>query len=370
MIPNYMHILFVGGGTLGSVTPLLAVAEELHRQSQISNLKFQISFWGTRSGPERVLVAAYKIPFVTIPSGKFRRYWDVQNVSDSFIIFWAFLVSCVRFLRQRPSIVVGAGAFVQVPVMWAAACFRIPIVIHQQDVRPGLANRLVAPFASAITTTFRESARVFGQRVEVIGNPVRRAMLDMRMRDPYAARQHFGLPANVPVVLVVGGGTGAQQINTLVQASLPALTARAFVLHVTGRGKAIDVSGYSATVQARYRQFEILTDAMPAAYVAADIIVSRAGMGTITELVALGKPALLIPMFGTHQEGNAAAMVDRGAMLAWRGQYLLPAEISEQILTLLGDPTQRAALARRCAQAFPTDAAGKIAEIVLQVVRG
>ncbi|MBI4142622.1 glycosyltransferase [Candidatus Uhrbacteria bacterium] len=180
-----MRILLVGGGTLGSVTPLLAVAEELQRQKTVSDtVSEKVSdtvFWGTRMGPERVLVEAMGIPFRSIPAGKLRRYWDARNLFDLFVVKWAFWVALVRLIRWRSSVVVGAGSFVQVPVLWAAWVLRIPIVIHQQDVRPGLANRLVAPFARAITATFPETARMFrGRPVTVVGNPVRRAVLAAR----------------------------------------------------------------------------------------------------------------------------------------------------------------------------------------------
>ncbi len=359
-----MRVLFVGGGTLGSVTPLLAVAEEFQRQKKTPG----VFFWGTRNGPEPQLIEAAGIPFRSLPAGKLRRYWDLRNILDLVVVKWAFWVALIRLIRERPSVVVGAGSFVQVPVMWAAALLRIPIIIHQLDVRPSLANRLVAPFARHITAVFQESARALGRRVAVIGNPVRRAVLNARRRDSSTARHRFGLPADVPVLFVLGGGTGAQKVNLVVQRSLPALTARAFVLHVTGRGKAIDVSGYPASVRARYQQFEMLTDAMPAAYAAADLVVSRAGMGTITELAALGKPTLLIPMPGTHQEENAKAMTERGAMRDWYERYLPPPEFTKQVLALLSDTAQRATLARRSVQAFPTNAAEKIADAILRVV--
>ncbi|MFH1098955.1 MAG: UDP-N-acetylglucosamine--N-acetylmuramyl-(pentapeptide) pyrophosphoryl-undecaprenol N-acetylglucosamine transferase [Candidatus Uhrbacteria bacterium] len=388
-----MRILFVGGGTLGSVSPLLAVAEEIRARETTAELRW----WGTRSGPERLLIEAAGMPFRALPAGKLRRYFDVRNFLDVPIIVGAFFAALIRLLQWRPDVIVGAGSFVQVPVMWAAACFRIPIVIHQQDVRPGFANRLVAPFAAAITATFQESTQAFGRHVEVIGNPVRRAVLDARNISPTEARRKFGLDPERATVLILGGGTGAQALNELVRNALPELTSVTNVIHVTGKGKLISTpptpppsgkGGKGEGVRGvetispppfgrgseggwgnHYRVFDLLTDDLPLAYAAADLVISRAGMGTIAELGALGKPTVLIPMPETHQEDNAAAMEDRGAMLVWHERDLTPNEFARRVIALLTDVAQRATLARQCAQVFPTDAAGKIAEIIQNIAK-
>src|SRR3989338_6080435 len=206
-----MRALFVGGGTIGSVTPLLAVAEVL----RVRDTAVDLRWWGTANGPERAVVAAADILFRAIPSGKLRRYWDVRNVTDLVRIAAGFMVACGAFLRWRPQVVIGAGGYVQVPVCWAAWVFRIPVYVHQQDVHVGFANQLVAWCASAISVTFPETATAFRGRGVVVGNPVRSAILAARDIDPHAARQRFGVAPDRPTVLVLGGGTGARAINDL-----------------------------------------------------------------------------------------------------------------------------------------------------------
>ncbi|MDO8599351.1 MAG: UDP-N-acetylglucosamine--N-acetylmuramyl-(pentapeptide) pyrophosphoryl-undecaprenol N-acetylglucosamine transferase [bacterium] len=362
------NVLFVGGGTLGSVTPLLAVAEATQRKFQIPDSRFQILFLGTRRGPERAIVEAAGIPFRAIPAGKLRRYWDLRNLLDVFVIAWAFVVALSLLLRRRPDVVAGAGSFVQVPVMWAAWVLRIPIVIHQLDVRPSLANRLVAPLATSITAVFSGSAHAFGRRtVEIIGNPIRSHILSARTINAREAKRRFGFSGDRPVLLVIGGGTGAQSLNELVWSSLPLLTPHTDVLHVTGRGKSHSkFSAYGGSAVGgqipdsrfshNYRSFELLTDDLPYAYAAANLVVARAGMGTITELTAIGKPMALVPMPGTHQEENAAAVAAAGAGLAWDERGLTPEVFAVRTQELLADTKYQQTLARACA-AFATPGA-------------
>ena len=149
-------IMLSGGGTGGSVTPLLSLAEELIKEDK----DIDLSFVGAKNGPEKELIAGFKgkeIRFLTLPSGKLRRYFSAANFFDIFKIIGAFFKSLAVLRQERPAIVISAGSFVSVPLVWAAACRRIPILIHQQDIRPGLANKLMAPFARVITVTFEKS---------------------------------------------------------------------------------------------------------------------------------------------------------------------------------------------------------------------
>lgn len=362
-----MRVLFVGGGTLGSVTSLLAVAEKMTPGVLRNGEKTHgVIFWGTRRGPERQLVEAAGIPFRSIPAGKLRRYWDLRNLLDLVVVKWAFWVAFVRLIRWRPSVVVGAGSFVQVPVMWAAWLLRIPIIIHQLDVRPSLANRLVAPFATRITVTFPASAKVF-RCAEVVGAPVRRAILAARDMDQREAKRYFGFSGDRPVLLILGGGTGAQALNELLAAALYPLTLRADILHVTGSKKARIrdyASSYASSIVERYRPFELLIDDLPRAYAAADLVISRAGMGTIAELAALGKPTVLVPMPGTHQENNAAALTERRAAIVRNQREFTWAKVVRQVFALLRDTRHRAALSRAIVALLPTDAAARLARTI------
>lgn len=362
-----MRVLFAGGGTMGSVTPLLAVAEALRAREP----RVELRWWGTAHGPERPVVTAAGIPFRSLPAGKLRRYWDIRNIGDPFIVLCAFMLACARLLMERPHAVVGGGGYVQVPVLWAAWVFRIPSLVHQQDVRPGLANRLVAWCAAAITVTFPETAAAMRHRsAVVVGNPVRTVILAARGITPDDARRRFGFTSERPTVLVLGGGTGAVAINTLVWAAAVELAECANIIHVTGRGKSgSEISNLKSHI-ANFRSFEFLTDDLPYAYAASDLVVSRAGMGTITELVALGLPAVLIPMPGTHQEENVAAMAARGAMDVWDERDLTPPIFADRVRAIIADASLRARLRASVRRAFPTEsAAGAIADRVASITR-
>ncbi|MDO8425158.1 MAG: UDP-N-acetylglucosamine--N-acetylmuramyl-(pentapeptide) pyrophosphoryl-undecaprenol N-acetylglucosamine transferase [bacterium] len=355
-----MTILFTGGGTLGSVTPLLAVAEEIRHVRPRA-----VMMWiGTRRGPERVLVERDGIRFIAFPAGKLRRYLDGRNIVDAFAIAWAFVRALAFLRRERPDTVVGAGSYVQVPVMLAARVLRIPIVIHQLDARPSLANTLVARFSSARTATFG---------AEGIGVPVRAAVRDACVADVREAQRHFGFSGNRHVLLILGGGTGAMALNHLVWAALPELTAIADVIHVTGKGKQGNVPPTPAGKgewAGSYRQFEFLADDMIPALAAADLVVSRAGMGTIAELGCLGKPTVLVPMPSTHQEDNAQQLNERGAAEVWNSRALVaPGVFTQRIHALLEDANRRAKLGRSIATMFPDNAAATLARVVMQAAQ-
>ena len=165
-----MKLLFTGGGTLGSVMPLLAVLEEL----KLRDPGLDFLWVGTGKGPEKQIVETGGAHFKSIISTKLRRYFDARNFFAPFFIVLAFFQSFFLLRKERPSIVVSAGGFVGLPLIWAAWCQKIPILIHQEDAIPGLANRLAAPFAKKITVTFPKSADAYPKnKTAILGNPVR-----------------------------------------------------------------------------------------------------------------------------------------------------------------------------------------------------
>src|SRR6056297_179313 len=208
-------IFLTGGGTGGSVSPLLAVAEEFFSREK------EVDFiWiGSEKGVERDMVEykdfkGRKIDYKIICAGKWRRYFSLKNFFDLFKLGFGFFQSLFLVLKYRPDLVMSAGSFVSVPAVWAAGFLRRPILIHQQDVRPGLANKLMAPFARVITTVFQESRKAYGAKARVVGNIIRKN-LDMEAKDNY-----FKVREDTPILLVVGGGTGAKFINDLVEKNL------------------------------------------------------------------------------------------------------------------------------------------------------
>jgi UDP-N-acetylglucosamine--N-acetylmuramyl-(pentapeptide) pyrophosphoryl-undecaprenol N-acetylglucosamine transferase len=320
----------------------------------------QLLYVGTRDGPEAALAAAQQIRFAGIHTGKLRRYWDLQNLTDPFRVVAGIAEAYALARRFQPQVAMAAGGFGAVPPMVAARFVGASTLIHQQDVEPGLANRLLVPVAQRITVSLESSLAHFPRgRTSVTGNPVRREILEA---DPKAAYTSMNLDPTVPIVVVTGGGTGALGLNRLVAAAAPRLVANAQVVHLTGRGRGVP----SQTDSPRYRQIEFLVDEMPHLLAAATLVVSRAGMGTLTELAALAKPSLIVPMPGSHQWANAQAFARLGAIEAVDQDAITGQRLAERIEGLLHDDARREQLGQAMAASMPRDAAERIATALLQ----
>lgn len=350
---NKKTIFLTGGGTAGPVTPLLAVAEAL------GNKDYAFRWIGTRRGPERAMASEAGLPFTAIAAGKLRRYASLRNVIDPFFIAFGFLQALVLVIRYRPAWILSAGGFVSVPVAWAGWLLRRKVLIHQQDVRPGLANRLMAPFATVVTATFAKTAAAYGGKAHVVGNSVRQALRDAPK--PAAAKKALGIAANRPVVFIFGGGTGAAFLNELVAASRKELGALAEIIHLTGAGKG---KGAGTPVEG-YQAFEFFTaEQMANAYAAADLVVARAGLATITELSFLGKPAIIIPMPGTHQIDNARLLEEHDAARVLDEPVLEQTFFVQEVEALLGDAQRRKQLGKNIKAIMPHEAAAAIAGLI------
>jgi UDP-N-acetylglucosamine--N-acetylmuramyl-(pentapeptide) pyrophosphoryl-undecaprenol N-acetylglucosamine transferase len=352
-----MRVLLAGGGSGGSATPVLAVAQALRRRDRA----VEFLYVGTRDGPEAGLAAALGIPFVGVATGKLRRYWDVRNLSDPLNVVAGTIEAYALVRRFRPHVAFAAGGFAAVPPMVAARVAGAYTVIHQQDVEPGLANRLLAPFATRVTVSLPTSLAHFpARRTTITGNPVRAALLHA---DPHRAFDQLDLDPRVPVLVVTGGGTGALGLNHLVAAAAPRLIDHLQVVHLTGRGRGVP----ALTDSKRYRSIEFLVELMPDLLAAATIVVSRAGMGTLTELAALGKPSLIVPLPGSHQEANAQAFAQLGAIEVADQNALTADSLADRTLTLLADAPRRERLGSALAQSMPRDAAARVASVLFEV---
>lgn len=354
-----LKIMLSGGGSGGPVTPLLAVARELYAVKPDTTFVFI----GGHIGPEKSLVveAAKSLPIIFWPilSGRWRRYWSGHNFTDLFNIGGAFFQSIYLLKKERPDLVMSAGAFVSVPLVWAAKFLNIPVLIHQQDVRPGLANRLMAGAAKIITVTFEESLKVYGAKATLTGNPFISPVLTAR-EDVFKS---YNLDVNRPMVLIFGGGTGASAINEVVTNNLEQLLEFTQVVHISGHGKSNSSSrpGYYVT---EFLAYEKLVSTMAAA----DLVVSRSGLATITELSALQKPSILIPIPQSQQEDNARICGDKGAAIVLQQDDLNNKLVSE-IRDLLSSETKRQALAMAMSSINAKGAVAKIANLALSLVK-
>lgn len=353
------RVLLAGGGSGGSVTPLIAVAERLRELEP----RIGFLFVGTRSGPERALAEAAGLPFTAVPAGKLRRYWSWSNLVDPLRVL-AGACQAARLVRQfRPHLAFGAGGFASVPPLAAAALLGVDVHIHQQDVEPGLANRLLIPFARSCSVSLAASLPHFPRRkTMLVGNPVRPSVLGGSAE---RARARFALEPGLPLLLVTGGGTGALGLNELVAAAAPRLIERCQIIHLTGRGRGVP----SVCSSNRYRQVEFVTDEMADLLAAADLVVARAGMGTLAELSALRKAAVIIPMPDSHQDANAAAFAALGAVVVLEQGRLTAERLAQTLLDLLAAPERRRALEERIGTAMPTGAADRLAGLLLQRIK-
>ena len=276
-------IVMTGGGTAGHVTPNLALIPRLQADG------WEIHYIGEHDAIEQKLISQMEgVQYYGISCGKLRRYFDLKNLTDPARVLKGIDESRRIIHKIHPNIVFSKGGFVSVPVVYGAYINHIPIVCHESDMTPGLANKLSTPLAKCICCTFREAARLAGEKGVYTGTPIRPEIL-RGSRERGLTR--FGLNDGRPVMMVVGGSSGAQAINTLVRKSLAKLTQNFQILHICGKGN-LDAESEGTE---NYVQYEYLNEEMADAYACADIVVSRAGSNTLCELLAVKKPALLIP---------------------------------------------------------------------------
>jgi len=379
---NIKKILLTGGCTGGSVMPLLAIFDELtkeqlgHRMSHLDircpSYKF---LWnGTKNGVEREMIGKEKIEFKPIVSGKFRRYFSWKNFIDPFYVLTGFIQSLFIINKWKPDLVISAGSFVSVPVVWAAWIWRASVLIHQQDIRPGLANKLMAPFAKIITTTFAESVKDYGPKTVWTGNPIRQNLITRKQENKKTRKQSNGLLA----VLIIGGGTGAGAINKLVERSLDELTKFCRIIHVTGKNKNNKPVILKRSEESRglevnnivnnYNSFEFLnTQDLAAAYAAADVVVSRCGMGVLSELAYFKKPSILIPIPNSHQEDNAAYFYHKNAAVVLDQNELTPPVFIKKIKELLADKEKQKELSENIGRIIKRGANKNIIKIIKEI---
>ena len=285
-------IVLTGGGTAGHVTPNIALLPQLHKAP------FDISYIGSYYGMEKELIEAEHIPYYGISSGKLRRYLDLKNISDPFKVLKGFGQSIRLLRRLKPDIVFSKGGFVSVPVVLAAKFCRIPVIIHESDITPGLANKIAIPAARKICCNFPETLKYLPKEKAVLtGSPIRQELLS---GDPAVARSYCHFNAQKPVLLVIGGSSGSKIINETIRAQLKTLLKKFQIIHLCGKGN-LDNSLVSTP---GYAQFEYISQQLKDMFALADIVISRAGANAICELLALHKPNILIPLSAAASRGD------------------------------------------------------------------
>jgi UDP-N-acetylglucosamine--N-acetylmuramyl-(pentapeptide) pyrophosphoryl-undecaprenol N-acetylglucosamine transferase len=285
-------IVLTGGGTAGHVTPNIALLPGLKKAG------YEIYYIGSKDGMEKALIENEGIPYYGISAGKLRRYFDAKNFTDTLRIVKGFNEAIGVLRKIKPDIVFSKGGFVSSPVVWAAKMKGIPVVIHESDMTPGLANRLALPFAKKICYTFPETSKHIPENKGVFtGLPVRDSLLK---GDAERGRSLCGFRDSRPVIVVIGGSQGSVHVNTTVREALKDITSRFNLCHICGRGNMDEkLNGTPG-----YKQFEYISDELKNIFAMADIVISRAGATVIFELLALRKPNLLIPLSANASRGD------------------------------------------------------------------
>ena len=369
--PAPLRVVLTGGGTGGHTSAGLALAAALRARlgDQVS-----LAWIGSRHGLEATHAPAAGIPYHAVATGKLRRRLTVRNATDLLVRVPAGLAQAWRLLgRLRPHVVVATGGFVAVPAAMAAARRHIPLVVHEQVVVPGLANRAMARVATRVAVSFSASATAFPpDKVVVTGNPVRPELLEGDRASGFA---RFELDPGAPLVYVTGGAQGAHRLNRIVGSALPALLAVAQVVHQSGDNVHDDAGwlrrqaeSLPPATRARYRVVPFVTDALPDLYAAATLVVGRAGAGTVAELAALGLPSVLVPLPGARrdeQTANARVLADAGAAHLVPEGDLSPDGLAELVGRLVGAPDRLTEMGRRARALATPDAAERLVAVVL-----
>jgi len=286
------HIVLTGGGTAGHVTPNIALIPRLRE------LGYNISYIGSYEGIEKKLIEELGIPYYGISSGKLRRYFDPKNFSDPFRVLKGFSEAKKLLKQLQPDVVFSKGGFVTVPVVIAAKRRKIPAIIHESDMTPGLANKLCIPSAAKVCCNFPETVNSLPKDKAVLtGAPIRQELLD---GNADAAAEFCGFTREKPVLMVIGGSLGAASVNENIRKILPELLKDFQVIHLCGKGKTDE----SLNQTNGYVQFEYIKKELADLFALADIVISRAGANAICELHALKKPNLLIPLSANASRGD------------------------------------------------------------------
>ena len=286
------RIILTGGGTAGHVTPNIALLPRL------KELGYDIQYIGSYTGIEKELIEPFGIPYHGISSGKLRRYFSVQNFTDPFRVLKGFREAHKLIRQLKPDVIFSKGGFVSVPVVLAGKRCKVPVIIHESDMTPGLANKIAIPSAAKVCCNFLETLKSLPEGKAVLtGSPIRQELLS---GNKIAAMDMCHFTSDKPVILVIGGSLGAVAVNNAVREALPELLKDFQIIHLCGKGKMDeslkDVEGYC--------QFEYIKNELRNLFALADIVISRAGANAICELLALHKPNLLIPLSANASRGD------------------------------------------------------------------
>lgn len=351
-------IIMTGGGTAGHVTPNLALVPKLKDNN------FEIKYIGSNNGIEKEIIGKNNIPFYGISSGKLRRYFSVKNFTDPFKVIKGVGQSLRILSKEKPDVIFSKGGFVAVPVVIAASIKGIPVVAHESDITPGLANKLSAPFCDKLCVTFRESLKyIKGDKGILTGSPIREDILNGNKNKGLKICNFEG---NKEILFIMGGSLGSQIINNEIRKNLKKLLRDFDIIHICGKGNIDD----SLIQEKGYKQFEYVSEELPHLMKCADYILSRAGANSIFEFLALKKPTLLIPLSKKASRGdqilNSKSFEKEGYSLVIEEEELNENILYDKILEL---KDKKAELIRNMNNSKSTNAVDSLVKILLNSIK-
>lgn len=320
------RIVLTGGGTAGHVTPNMALVPKLIDEG------YDISYIGSYNGMEKKLIEDIGIPYYGISSGKLRRYFDIKNFSDPFRVIKGYFEAAKLLSKLRPDVVFSKGGFVTVPVVLAAKRKKIPVIIHESDMTPGLANKLSIPSASKVCCNFPETVKLLPEGKAVLtGSPIREELFQGKKEK---GLRLCGFSNEKPVLLIIGGSLGSVAINRAVRDNLNTLLEKYQIIHLCGRGN-LD---QNLTETKGYKQFEYVKKELKHYFACADLVISRAGANAICELLSLRKPNILIPLGLEASRGdqilNAESFEKQGYSYVLQEKDVTSQTLSEAVNTV------------------------------------
>jgi UDP-N-acetylglucosamine--N-acetylmuramyl-(pentapeptide) pyrophosphoryl-undecaprenol N-acetylglucosamine transferase len=367
-----MRIVLTGGGTGGHIFPIIAVVKKL-RKTVSEGEALELLFLGPDRALEREVMEKELIPSKKVLSGKLRRYFSLRYIPDLFKFPIGVIQSLWYLLLFMPDAVFSKGGYAGMPVVIAAWVYRIPVLIHESDITPGLANQIAAKFAQVIAVSFPSTANFFNPgKVMIAGNPIRD---ELTRGNSDEAQKIFGLSSKRKVILVMGGSQGARLINEAILHILPELLKKYEIIHITGESEYQEVVQEAGLLGIKaghggYHPCPFLREEISHAFAVADLVISRAGANALTEIAANAKPAIIIPLkisANNHQELNAYAFAEEGAAIMLNQDNLGGNILFEKIEEAMNNSELRYKLSERIKKFYDPDSGRKLAEEILKL---
>jgi UDP-N-acetylglucosamine--N-acetylmuramyl-(pentapeptide) pyrophosphoryl-undecaprenol N-acetylglucosamine transferase len=361
-----MKVLFASGGTGGHILPIIAVKEELEKLAKVQQVSIEFLLVGQLDEIGKNLLDVHNIPYKSVYAGKLRRYFSFANFLDIFRGIWGIIQAQWYIWKFMPDVTFGKGGYASVPGVLVSWLYQVPTLIHESDSIPGLANKFLGKFASVVAVGFPNVAQVFGKKkTSIVGNMTHPDIADGSEEE---AKKIFELTFEKPILLVVGGSQGAKIINEVIWKILPDLLKIVEIIHIVGKNNLDESRRVARSLEAYqdrlYHYAGFLDSEMKHAYASADLVLSRAGASSITDICLTHKPSILVPITvdAGQQRSNAYEMAKIGASIVLEESNFTPHLVLEKIDELLKQPEVMESMSAQTIQFATPDAAARIAE--------